>query len=219
MNTRTVFLEELNRIREGILSMASKIDEDLDKALRALENDDKDLAKEVKANDKLINAMQLKIEDEAVILIATQSPVAGDLRELIAVTKITGDLERIGDHAVHLAKAAGKLSGVPSIHYLPHIEKMAETSREMLRSAISAFTNQDSAAARNAAAMDSVIDAEHKLLTEETLSLMKESPKLIKKAVRLLNTSNHLERMGDHVTNICEAIVYMVECRHEELDE
>lgn len=212
-------MEELNRLRHDVLTMASRVEEDLGKALIALRNNDKELAKEVKAGDAVVNAMQIKIEDEAAVLIATQQPVARDLRELVTIFKLTGNLERIGDHAVHLAKAAAKLAGEPSFRAAEHLERMAETGKEMIRSSVSAYLNQDAQAARTAAALDDKIDEEHKLLAEEILSLMKKHPELVKKAVRLLNASGFLERLGDHATNICEAVIYMTEGTHEELNQ
>ena len=218
MNTRILFLEELNRLRHDILAMANRVEEDLGKALAALRDNDRELADEVRASDAVVNAMQLKIEDEAAILIATQQPVARDLRELVTIFKISGNLERAGDHAVHLAKAAIKLSPEAPFRAAEHLERMAETGREMIRAAIAAYLSQDADAARKAAALDDRIDGEHKQLTEEVLRLMKEHPELVKKAVRLINTSGFLERLGDHVTNICEGIIYMAEGRHEELN-
>jgi phosphate transport system protein len=219
MNTRIFFLEELNRLRHDILAMASRVEEDLGKALAALRENDRELAGEVRAGDAVINAMQLKIEDQAAILIATQQPVARDLRELVTIFKITGSLERAGDYGVHLAKAAVKLSGEAPFRSLEHLERMAETGREMIRASVSAYLNQDAEAARKTAALDDGIDKEHKALTEEVLALMKEQPELIKKAADLLKTSGFLERLGDHITNICEGIIYMTEGRHEELNE
>ena len=219
MNTRILFLDALNRLRHDILAMAARVEEDLGKACTALRNNDAELIQEVKAGDAVVNAMQLTIEDETATLIATQQPVARDLRELVTIFKISSNLERMGDHTVHLAKAASKLAGGPSFRSLEHLETMAETGREMIRAAISAYLDQDVDAARRAAALDDKIDGEHKALTEETLALMKEKPELIKNAVRILNTSSFLERLGDHVTNICESIIYMVESKHEELNE
>jgi len=219
MNTRSLLSKEMEKLRHDILVMASRVEEDLGKALTALRKDDPELAKEVKANDALVNAMQLKIEDAALVLMATQQPVATDLRELITVFKITGNLERIGDYTVHLAKAALKLSGNPPFRSLEHIEKMAETGKEMLSSAISAYLAQDVKTARETAAMDGIIDTEHKQLTEEILSHIKERSGFVKKAVRLLNTSGYLERLGDHITNICEDIIYMINAKHEELND
>jgi phosphate transport system protein len=212
-------LEELTRLRHDILIMASRVEEDLGKALAALKSADPELAGEVKADDAVINAMQIKIEDQAAVLIATQQPVGRDLREMVAVFKITENLERLGDYAVHTAKAAAKFAGEPPFRSLERLERMGATGREMLRAAIDAYLGQDPQAARDAAALDDRIDGEHKALTRETLELMKEHPELIKKAVRLLNTSGFLERLGDHITNICEAIIYMIESKHEELNE
>jgi phosphate transport system protein len=217
MNTRILFLEELNRIRHDILAMASRVEEDLGGAWEALRNNDQELAREVKASDAAVNAMQLKIEDQAAILIATQQPVARDLRELVTIFKITGNLERAGDHAVHLAKAALKLSGEPSFRALERMERMVATGQEMIRDSISAYLSQDVTAARKTAALDDRIDGEHKALTKEVLRLMEEHPDLINQAVRILNASGFLERLGDHITNVCEGIIYMVENTHEEL--
>ncbi|MDR2258449.1 MAG: phosphate signaling complex protein PhoU [Treponema sp.] len=218
-NIRVIFSEEQDRIRHEISSMAALVDENLGKALSALRNSDADLAREVKAADAAINDMQLKIEDEAAVLIATQQPVATDLREMVTVFKLTVNLERAGDHAVHLARTVIKLSGKASFRAMEHLEKMAETGQEMIRAALAAFLIRDAEAARKAAALDDIIDGEHKTLSREVLRLMKKRPELMKKALRILQTSSHLERLGDHITNICEAIVYMAESRHEELNE
>lgn len=217
MNTRILFLEELNRLRHDVLAMASRIEEALGRALAALK--DAEAAEEVKAGDAVVDAMQLKIEDQAAILIATQQPVARDLRELVTIFKITGNLERMGDYTVHIARAAVKLSREPPFRSLEHLERMAETGKEMLRAAVAAYLSQDPQSARAAAALDDRIDAEHKALTREVPELMKEHPKMINKAILLLKTSGFLERLGDRITNICEDVIYMVESKHEELNE
>ena len=219
MNTRIIFLDELNRLRHDVLAMATRVEEDLGKTLTAMRNNDVELAKEAVAGDAVVNAMQLKIEDETAIVIATQQPVARDLREMVTILKLTGALERIDDHVVHLAKTVIKLSGGMPFRSSVHIEKMAETGREMIRNSIGAYLNQDAGGARKTALLDDIIDKEHKALTEEILSLIKEHPGYIKKAVRVLNTSGHLERLGDHITNICESIIYMTEGKHEELNQ
>jgi phosphate transport system protein len=199
--------------------MAARVGEDLGKALTVLRGGSVELAEEVKVSGQVIDALELKIEDMALTLIATQQPVARDLRELATVFKITGNLERIGDYAVHLAKAATKFSRRAPFRSLEHIERMAETGGNMLRQAFSAYMAQDVGMARQAAALDESIDNEHKELTEEVLKLMKEKPELIKRAARLLRLSGFMERLGDHITNICEGIIYMIEGRHEDLNE
>ncbi|MCL2758967.1 MAG: phosphate signaling complex protein PhoU [Treponema sp.] len=221
METRKFFSEELSRLRQDILAMATKVEENLGKALTALRTRNPELAKEVRADDAEIDALQLRIEDDAAIVIATQQPVARDLREMVTIFKLTSNIERIGDHAVHLARAAKKLSkaGDSPFRAQEHLEKMAEIGQFMIRAALSAFMAQDSQAARDAAAMDNKIDEEHKALTENILKLMKKNPDLVKSALQVLHTSNQLERLGDHITNICEAVIYMIEGTHVELNE
>ncbi|MCL2764696.1 MAG: phosphate signaling complex protein PhoU [Treponema sp.] len=221
MESRKFFTEELSRLRHDILEMATRVEENLGKALAALKTRNSDLANEVRVNDTQIDLLQVKIENDAAILIATQQPVARDLRELVTIFKLTTSIERIGDHAVHLARAAKKLakSEDASFRVQENLEKMAETGQKMLRAAASAFMEQDVNAARTAAAMDDKIDTEHKELTEKILKVMKKNPDKVKNAVQILLTSNQLERLGDHITNICEAIIYMIEGKHEELNE
>ena len=212
-------MDEMNRLRHDVLSMGGRVEADLGKALAALKTEDLELAAEVKANDAVVNALQLKIDDEVAILIATQQPVARDLRELVSILRITDNLERAGDHAVHLAKATKKLSGEAPFRQLERLERMVETGQSMLRGAMAAYVGQDVEAARRVAAQDDAIDEEHKALVEEILGLMREKPELVKRATKLIQVSGFLERLGDHVTNICEAIVYLVEGHREELNE
>ncbi len=218
MNTRTALNEKLELLRGELFRMAVLVEENLAKAAAAMKQGDQELAGQVRAADAGVDNLQLKIEDETAILIATQSPVARDLREMVTIFKITSNLERAGDYAVHLARAAEKLGGHPAFRSLDHLEAMAKICGEMIRAAILAYMNHNAQGARDAAALDDGIDQEHKALTEEVLRFMKKHPKLIKKAVRLLTVSGFLERLGDHVTNICEGVIYMVEGKHEELN-
>ena len=218
MHTRGLLYEELGRIRGELTMMAARTEENLCKSLALIKTGDKELAKEIKASSKIVDAMQLKIEDMALVLIATQQPVASDLRELITVFKLTANIERIDDHGVHLAKASVKLASRPPFRCYARIETMAQTGLEMLKAAFAAYIAQDADAARKAAALDDKIDEEHKALTEEVLALMKEKPGLVKAASRLLRLSGYMERMGDHATNMCEGIIFMVNGRHEELN-
>jgi len=219
MQTRSLLGEELNKLRRELTLMATRVEEDLGKALAMLRTGNEDLVKEVKESGKTVDSLQLKIEDMALILIATQQPVARDLRELIMVFKITSNLERINDYGIHLVKIAKKLAGRPPFRSMERIERMAETGLQMLKSVFSAYLNQDPDAARDAAALDDIIDTEHKALVDEALTLMKEKPKLVKAASRLLKLSGYMERLGDHITNISEAIIYMVKGSHEKLND
>jgi phosphate transport system protein len=198
--------------------MTARVEEDLGKAYSILRSGDEELIKEVKESGKIVDTLQLKIEEMALVLIATQQPVARDLRELVMVFKITGSLERIGDFGVHLVKAAKKLSRRPTFPAMERIERMVETGREMLKTAFTAYLAQDVDVARQAASMDDKIDHEHKALTGEVLSLMKKRPELVKPAARVLKLSGYMERLGDHITAICECVIYMVEAHHENLN-
>ena len=218
MQTRGVLSEELNKIRRELTLMEAMVEDDLGKSLAILRSGGEELVGEVKKNGKDVDALQLRIEDMALVLIATQQPVARDLRELIMVFKITANLERINDFGIHLVKAAKKFSQRPSFRSMERIERMAGTGQEMLKAAFSAYLTQDTGAARDAAAMDDKIDGEHKALIDEVLALMKEKPGLIKDASRILRLSGYMERLGDHITNICEGIIFMVDGSHEELN-
>ena len=219
MQTRSLLGEELNKIRRELTVMATTVEEDLGKSLAMLRSGDEDLVKEVKESGKIVDALQHKIEDMALVFIATQQPVARDLREMIMIFKFTASLERINDYGIHLVKIAKKLAGRPPFRSMERIERMAEIGQEMLKAAFSAYLAQDIDAAKEAAILDDMIDAEHKALIDEVLALMKEQPKLVKAASRVLRLSGYMERLGDHITNICEGIIYMVRGSHVKLND
>lgn len=217
--SRLHFEEELNRIHHDLLAMGTRVEEDLRKASLAARERDTKLAADVIADDEVINAMQVKIEDQAAQLMATQQPVARDLREMVATIKIVADLERIGDYAVHLSKAVIKLKESADFSQLDTLSEMAALSCDMLRQAMSAMLNHDEALARSTATVDRTIDARHRSLVQEILALVRDKPEKASEAYRLLRTANFLERLGDHITHICENTVYMVTGAHVELDE
>jgi phosphate transport system protein len=219
MTSRIQFNEELGRLHHDILAMGSRVEEDLRKALLALKTGDVALAKEVKASDEVVNALQLKIEDQAAMLIATQQPVARDLRELVTIFKVTDNLERIGDHAVHLAKAARRLTEDPYPRSLERLERMAAVDVSMVHDVVVAYLDKNEALARQAAARDDEVDAEHKAFIQEVLAYLAENPGKAAQATKLIATSSFLERLGDHATNLCEAVVFMVSGAHTELNE
>ncbi|MFA6505984.1 MAG: phosphate signaling complex protein PhoU [Treponemataceae bacterium] len=219
MTGRAHFEDEKRLLNEDILQMGVRVEEDLRKALEAFRTQNKTLAQEVKADDPIVNDFQLKIEDRCARLLATQQPVAQDLRCLVSAIKIADELERIGDHTVHLAKAAIKLEGEPYIKPLASIEKMAETGCVMIRMAVDSFLTLDVEKARATAAMDDEIDRLHKVLVGELLEYLRETPGKAQQGTKIIQTSGFLERLGDHVTNICETVVYAVDGRHEELND
>jgi phosphate transport system protein len=208
----------MEKLRRELTLMATKVEENLGKSITILKTGNGELADEIKKCGEVIDEMQLKIEDMTLILIATQQPVASDLRELVTVFKIASNLERIDDYGIHLAKAAVKFSSRPTFRSIGKVERMAETGQEMLKAAFAAYLAKDNYAAKKAAAMDVQIDNDHKALTEEVLAFIKEQPQFVKTTARLLRLSGYMERLGDHITNICEGIIFMIEGSHEELN-
>lgn len=217
--SRLHFEEELNRIHHDILAMGTRVEEDLRKATLAARDRDLQLASDVIADDAVVNAMQVKIEDQAAILVATQQPVARDLRELVATIKTVADLERIGDYAVHLSKTVLKLKDAPAFPQMATLADMSDLACGMLRQAVQALLNHDEGLARATAAQDQAIDAKHRVVVQDILTLAREHPEQASEAYRLLRTANFLERLGDHIGHICENTVYMITGAHIELDE
>lgn len=219
MQSRLHFEEELQLIHKDILEMSVRIEEDILKAVCALQTQDEALAREVKANDAIINAMQVKIEDQAAILIATQQPVASDLRELVTIIKTVNELERIDDYAVHLAKAVIKFSKLDNLPNLDTLCTMAKIGSSMVRDAVNALLDRNEKLAMETASHDAGINSLHKELVHNTLEFMQKNPDYITHATRIIKTAGFLERLGDHATNICEYVVYLVSGSHVELND
>lgn len=218
MSGRAQFEEEKRRIAEDILAMSIRIEENLRKAMAALKDRDRALAEQVKADDPAVDEMQILVQDRCISIMATQQPVARDLRWLVSCIKIVDQMERIGDHAVHLAKAVLKMDGIPSIRPLGNLERMAETGRTMFRGAVDAFLEQDAQKARAIATLDDKIDADHKDLVTELLAYLREHPDKAAQGTKAIQASGFMERLGDHATNICESTVYFAEGVHVELN-
>lgn len=217
--SRLHFEEELNRVHHDILIMGTRVREDLRKSVAALRERDEELAKAVKADDEVINAMQVKIEDQVAILIATQQPVASDLRELVASIKLLDHLERIGDYAVHLAKAAIKLRDSNWPTQTDILSRMGELGCRMIEMAMDAFLNHDAAKAQECAAMDAEMDNLHRELVMATIAEANSKSSRVDEGMRIIRVSIFLERLGDHVVNLCELVLYMVEGLHAELGD
>ncbi|HWR11216.1 MAG TPA: phosphate signaling complex protein PhoU [Rectinemataceae bacterium] len=218
MTDRSRLSEDLMKIDETISLIAAKAEEALLKALSALRRQDMELAREVKLGDAEVDKLQREIEDLAAVALATQQPVASDLRILVAAFKVAADFERAADHAVHLAKATGKFSGEPRSRLVDRLARMAEIDGEMIRGTAEAFRLRSADLAAKTAALDDIVDGEHKALMNEVLEMMRERPEAAEKAAKLLTTSGHLERLGDHMTNACEDIVFMISGSRVELN-
>ncbi len=217
MSVRAHYQESLARLHGGILELATYVEGELQKALAALLRQDTVLAGEILREDPEVGRRQLEVEDQCITLIATEQPVARDLRELMASMKIVSNLERIGDHAVHLAEVAIRHAGETYLGAIADVERMAHLGIAMLRDAMNAFRDRDSAAARAVAARDDEIDALHDRLVQRLLNDMYANRDNIGQALSLLTLTRFLERLGDHVASMCEWTCYGIEGEHVRL--
>jgi len=217
MAVRAHYQESLRRLHGGIVELATYVEGELQKALAALLRQDTALAGEILREDPEVGRRQLEVEDQCITLIATEQPVARDLRELMASMKIVSNLERIGDHAVHLAEVAIRHAGQRYLGAIRDVEEMALFAIAMLRDAMNAFRDRDSAAATAVAARDDAIDAMHDKLVQRLLNDMYENRDNIGQALSLLTVTRFLERLGDHVASMCEWTYYGIEGEHVRL--
>jgi phosphate transport system protein len=219
MGTRQAFEEGLAALNQEILRMGVMVEEALRQAVESLVNKDGELARAVVAGDAAINQVEQEIEDRCIVLIAREQPVATDLRKLITSLKIVTQLERMGDHALHVAK--GTLRLLPETYMKPLIDipRMAEIGIGMIRDVLTAFLDNDAERAREVAQRDQQVDELHNQVMREVFTYMMENSKYISQSISLLFISRFLERVGDHVTNICEWVVYGATGERVELNQ
>ncbi len=215
--TRASYENQIERLRDDVVSMASMVDKAIAKAIDALRTQDAVLARQVRKGDKVINVARWDGEDRAITLIATQGPMAGDLRAIAGAMQIFTDLERMADHAAGIAKIVVDTIDEAPLKPLVDIPRMSVVAREMLTDAITAFVDRDEALARAVAIRDDELDDLHDQIFRELLTYMMADPLTINRATRLLWASHNIERIGDRVTNICERVVYMATGETEEL--
>lgn len=217
MTVRTHFDESLKKLHGGIRELGTDVEGAMRRALAALLGRDTDLAEGILREDPEVGRRQLEMEDQCIALIATEQPVARDLRQLMASMKIVSNLERIGDHAVHLAEVTIRHAGETYLDAINDLAREAEISIGMLHDAMMAFVDGSPAAARAVAARDDEVDALHDLLVKKLLEQMHDNAHSINQALSLLTLARFMERLGDHVASICEWIVYGIEGRHVRL--
>lgn len=203
--------QQLDHLRDKILLLGGATEQAVHRAMQALVERDSELAKNVLEEDKIIDQMELEIDRLSIEIIALQQPAAHDLRFVISVAKITPILERIADHAGSIAEAAIILNNEPHIKSYVDFPIMAQTATEMLRSALDAFTNEDSELSRRIIERDKMIDDAYRRVFSELLEMMIDNPAATTGAAHLLFVAKHLERIGDYVKDICELNVYLRE--------
>jgi len=218
MTTRAAFGRQLQALQDELLLMASMVEKAVDRSVDALGRLDPVLAREVIAGDAMINAKRWHIEEHAVTLIATQQPMAGDLRMITSVIHVVTDLERMADYAAGIAKIVLMHGDQSLLKPLIDVPRMAGLATSMLRRSIDAFVQRDAVAAAAIAAEDDAVDALYDQVYRELLSYMIEDPHTIQRATWLLWVSHNVERIADRVTNICERVVYMVTGKIEEIN-
>ncbi|HEX9754728.1 MAG TPA: phosphate signaling complex protein PhoU [Gemmatimonadales bacterium] len=205
------FHDELNDLKVRVLTMSSEAEAALGIALEALLERDAAKAEQVIEGDRVLDQMEVEIEERCMGLLATQQPMARDLRMIAAVLKISNDLERVGDHAVNIGEAAIRLTRSRAVAPEPELVEMARITREMLAQALEAFVRGDSESARAVCVRDDKVDALNRSVFRIMLTHMMEDPHLIGAAMDLTSTARNLERVADLATNIAEDVVYLVE--------
>jgi phosphate transport system protein len=205
------FHDELSDLKVRLLTMSGEAQQALGEAVDALLQRDGAKATTVINGDSGIDALELEIEETVIRLLATQQPMARDLRLLTAVMKIANDLERVGDHAVNIAQSAERLLAHRPIAPEPEIVEMARQARRMLADALEAFVRADTAAARDICRRDDSVDALHHSVFRILLTHMMEDPHIIGAGMDLFLVSRNLERVADLATNIAEDVVFLVE--------
>lgn len=207
---RKSFHESIRELKNDMLKMGSMVEDAIHKSIQALKERDLDLAEQVMKDDDQIDDFEIALEEKCTKLIALQQPVAKDLRTIIVISKLVTDLERIGDHASNIAKMVLEIGDEPLIKSLIDIPRMTEIVTRRLRQSLDSFVNLDIELAKKVAQEDEEIDILDEQILRELITFMLEDPKTIRQATSLMFISRFLERIGDHSTNICERVIYMV---------
>jgi phosphate transport system protein len=217
MEMRTVFHKRLKEIQDDILAMGSMASKAIIRSVEALKKRDLDQAHQVIDDDQKMNDKRFEIEEKCIELIATQQPMASDLRIIIAILNITTEIERIGDYAVGIARIVVMIGNEPPLKPLVDIPRMAEKTSDMLRRSLTAFISRDAEAAKNIIAEDDLVDQLYDQVFRELLVFMAEDPRTVTRATRLIWVAHNLERAADRATNICERVVFVVTGKMEEM--
>lgn len=215
---RNTFDHQLSELQDAIVQMGRQVDTALDRSIHALVERDSEEARQVIADDVLINRAQHDIEERCIVLLATQQPMARDLRVLVGILNIVVELERIGDYAEGIGKIALRLINEPVLKPLIDIPRMAVVARRMTQEALNAFVGRDVSLARSVAEGDDEVDALTDQVYRELLTYMLDDPKTIERATQLMWVSHNLERSADRATNIAERVVQLVTGDVEELN-
>jgi len=215
---RETFEEQLKELQDDLLAMGALVDRAIERSIQALADRDGKLAQEIIDDDALINQAQREIEEKCLVLIATQQPMASDLRVIASVSSIATELERMGDHAEGIGKITLLMADQPLLKPLIDIPRMAGKGRSMLRQQLEAFVRRDVEMAKSSATGDEEVDALYDQIYRELLVFMMSDPRTISRATHLLWVAHNLERIADRTTNIGERVIFLVTGQVEELN-
>ena len=205
---RQTFEREMQHLQDQVLVLGSMVEQAILRSVDCLKRRDHEQARQVIADDRLVNQHRFTLEDETLTLIATQQPVAGDLRALAAVLEIATELERIGDYAKGIAKISLMIGDEPLIKPLVDIPRMASAAQSMMHQALKAFVERDVEMARAIPLQDDEVDALYIQVYRELLTHIIANPRVIEQSNQLLWAAHNLERAADRVVNICERVVF-----------
>ncbi len=217
METRTAFHQHLNEVEEDILTMGGMVVRAIDRSIEALKDRNSTLAHQIIADDSQINKQRFSIEEKCIGLIATQQPMASDLRIIVAVLNIITELERIGDYAEGISKIVIMIGDEPPLKPLIDIPRMGEIIIDMINKSLESFVKRDVDLAMRVVSLDSVVDGLYDQVFRELLTFMMVDPKTTNRATRLIWVAHNLERAADRATNICERVVFTVTGKMEEI--
>ena len=215
--TRVGFEHDLQDLQDQVLALGSMVDKAVVKSLEALKQQDIGLARRVVEEDNLINEQRFAIEEKCIHLLATQQPMAIDLRMIVAVLQMAVDLERMGDHAEGIGRITVLIGDQPLIKPLVDIPRMATLALDMLRRSLDAFLERDIEKAKQVCVDDDEVDDLHDQVYNELLTYMLRDPRNITQATYLTWVAHNLERIADRCTNICEQVVFVETGRREQL--
>jgi len=208
LQSRATLDKELADLNADIIRLGSMADMAVERAMEALYSRDAELAMRVEQEDGLINDLRFQIEEKCLLVLATQQPVAGDLRTVVSTIHVATELERIADHAAGIARLVGRLESDPEFDSLHKLPKMAKRARKMLEESITAFVERDTELARVMVGRDDKMDRHYRNLFTETLQAMRDDDYILR-ATFLLWVGHDLERIGDRTTNIAERVIFM----------
>ena len=207
------FENALETLKERLLAMGGLAEERVRSAVSGLAERDPELVEQVLSGDEPINDLHIEVDDRCFKLLALHQPMAADLRAIVAAVKINTDLERVGDLAVNIAEAAKRYLQHPPVKPLIDIPRMGTIAQSMLRDSLDAFVRRDVPLAEKVLAEDDVLDALKTQIFRELLTFMLSDPTTIEASLDLILVSRHLERIGDHATNIAEDVIFLVSAR------